>query len=422
MDVDLPPSYGLTSPNSPAPLYSERPSTSERILQTERHPTGLAPAAQAQKHLYKSDHLEVRLHPPHWGLTLPAYGLGGTVDGLITFRKQCSHIVELSVSLQGVINTSASQHATVAVPGVSRNVFLKKKIVLFAAPQGQSATLTGEYPFALQFPHYIDGARDSLPPSYTVYQPGISTEIFYTFRVDICRKGLRRHEKLATQVLYLPKSRPSLPPVEDMPSTRMDSLADPRWRTVELSPTWPGRTEAAQQREDIPTISFTMPSGRCYASGEMIPVSMRIHCPRSPALARMLSHNAHLSIVKRQKTWISLGAQISIRESLLSRADVYLADESQEGTAYLRLEVQAGEAGRECSWRIKDCVAVEHVIRLVVLPPSHLRDFPVFKHEVPVTLTTDQYGSLQSEMLALGGVPFPALGLNDVHRYLRAQR
>ncbi len=73
----------------------------------------------------------------------------------------------------------------------------------------------------------------------------------------------------------------------------------------------------------------------------------------------MLSHNAHLSIVKRQKTWISLGAQISIRESLLSRADVYLADESQEGTAYLRLEVQAGEAGRECSWRIKDCVAVE---------------------------------------------------------------
>ena len=58
----------------------------------------------------------------------------------------------------------------------------------------------------------------------------------------------------------------------------------------------------------------------------------------------------------------------------------------------------------------------------MILPPDHLKDFPVFKHEVPVTLTTDQYGTLQNEMLALGGVPFPALGLNDVHRYLRAQR
>lgn len=89
-----------------------------------------------------------------------------------------------------------------AVPGVSRNVFLKKKVVLFAAPQGQSATITGEFPFALQFPHYIDGGRDSLPPSYTVYQPGISTEIFYTFRVDISRKGLRRHEKYADSSSY----------------------------------------------------------------------------------------------------------------------------------------------------------------------------------------------------------------------------
>ena len=102
MDPDLPPSYAaLTSPASPspAPLYSERPSTAERVLITERHPTGLAPAAQGQKHIYKTDHLQVRLHPPHCGLTLPAYGFAGTVDGLITFRKSCSHVTEVSVSV-----------------------------------------------------------------------------------------------------------------------------------------------------------------------------------------------------------------------------------------------------------------------------------------------------------------------------------
>ncbi len=103
MDADLPPSYvALTSPASPAPLYSERPSTAERVLITERHPTGLAPAAQGQKHIYKTDHLEARLHPPHWGLTLPAYGFAGTVDGLITFRKSCSHVTEVSVSVSTV--------------------------------------------------------------------------------------------------------------------------------------------------------------------------------------------------------------------------------------------------------------------------------------------------------------------------------
>ena len=86
-----------------------------------------------------------------------------------------------------------------AVPGVSRDVFLKKKTVLFsAAPGGPSATLKGDYPFAIQFPATADGRPDdALPPSYTVYQPGITTDVAYSFRVDIVRKGFRRHEKYA---------------------------------------------------------------------------------------------------------------------------------------------------------------------------------------------------------------------------------
>ena len=104
---------------------------------------------------------------------------------------------------------------------------------------------------------------------------------------------------------------------------------------------------------------LTMPDTRCFASGDTIAVALRISSARAPALARLLSHNAHLALVKRQKTWISLGAQISVREVALSRAERYLADASAEGTAYLRLEVQAGEAAREASWRVEDAVAVE---------------------------------------------------------------
>ena len=39
-----------------------------------------------------------------------------------------------------------------------------------------------------------------------------------------------------------------------------------------------------------------------------------------------------------------------------------------------------------------------------------------------MTVTTDQYGTLQSELLVLGGVPFPALGLNGAQRHLRSDR
>ena len=58
----------------------------------------------------------------------------------------------------------------------------------------------------------------------------------------------------------------------------------------------------------------------------------------------------------------------------------------------------------------------------MIPPPKHLKDFPLYRHEVPVTVTTDQYGTLQSELLALGGVPFPALSLNGAQRHLRSDR
>ncbi|KAI8998787.1 hypothetical protein BD414DRAFT_552689 [Trametes punicea] len=420
--TEQPPSYCWTSSNSPAPLYSESPDSSERVLQTGSCVAGPSSVPTAQKFVYKSDSLEVRLHPPRWGSTLPAYGLSGTVEGVLTFRKSCSHVLEVSVSLRGILTTSASQHASIAVPGVSKVALLNKKSILFSAPAGSTALMSGEHPFSLQFPHYIDRRMEELPPSYTVYQPGVSTEIAYQLRVDVVRKGLRRHEKLTVPILYLPKSRPQQPPLEHIPwSSRVDGANDERVCSISLSPSWPSRCDANSQRtEDLPTVSLTMPKSKCFASGDTIPLSLKIQSPQSPALAKLLSYNAHLSLVKRQKTWISLGRQVSVREHLLSRADVYLADDSQEGTAYLRMELQAGEAGRECSWRVEGFVVVEHVICLVILPPEHVRNLPTYRCEVPVTLTTDQYGSLQSELLALSGVPFPALGLSDPARHLRA--
>ncbi|KAH9854074.1 hypothetical protein C2E23DRAFT_726968 [Lenzites betulinus] len=414
------------SPNSPAPFYSQTPDASERVLQTGHCQciTGDSSAADAQKLAYKSDNLEVRLHPPRWGSVFPAYGLDGIVEGTVTFRKPCTYVQEVSVSLQGVLTTSASQHAGIAVPGVHKIHLVRQKVVLVTAPAGSTTTVSGEYSFAPHFPHYVEGGTDPLPPSYTLYQPGVSTEITYHLRVDIVRKGMRRHEKLLVPILYLPKSRPTLPPLEHIPwSVRVDSTQDARVSDVVLEPTWPkGCTAATQRTVDLPLITLTMPKSKCFTSGDTIPLAIKIECPGSPVLAQLLSSNAHVCLVKRQKAWVSMGEQVSIREYQLSHAKVFLADETQEGTAYLRMELQAGEAGRECSWRIEGAVSVEHVIRLVISPPEHVKEFPIYRREVPVRLTTDHYGSLQNELLAMNGVPFPALGLSDPNRHLRVPR
>ena len=118
-----------------------------------------------------------------------------------------------------------------------------------------------------------------------------------------------------------------------------------------------------------PIVQVTMAATKCFASGDMIVILLKIECPRSPVLTKLLSHNAHLLLVKRQKTWIFPGAQISIREQCLSSAELYLADNSHEGVAYLRLEVQAGESGRETSWSVKDSVAVEVCIPCLLSSP-----------------------------------------------------
>lgn len=62
-----------------------------------------------------------------------------------------------------------------------------------------SATLHGgeSFGFSLPFPTYITNGRDPLPPSQSLSQQGTYCTVNYTVRVDIIRKGLRRHERCA---------------------------------------------------------------------------------------------------------------------------------------------------------------------------------------------------------------------------------
>ena len=166
------------------------------------------------------------------------------------------------------------------MPSLSKVLVLNKKQVVYAAPHNQSSTLNDEHAFAIRFPTHIDDQEDPLPPSYTVYQPGMSTEIRYSFRVDIIRKGFRRHEKyvgfffvavdvastltcglprgyrLVVPLLYLPKSRPMSPPMEELSWPRTGVLiGSDSISTTMLQPSWLPGQDAAQGQEDLPRIS-----------------------------------------------------------------------------------------------------------------------------------------------------------------------
>ncbi|OBZ75655.1 hypothetical protein A0H81_04477 [Grifola frondosa] len=290
------------------------------------------------------------------GCSSPTYGLDAMISGVVKFRKACNYVVEMTLTLRGAVNTSASQHATVAIPGINKTQLMQKKMTLFSASPCRSALAQGEFPFNIQFP------------------PGISADVTYSLQVDIVRKGLRRHEMVNVPLLYLPKSRPYTPPLCNIPLLHPGSSRNERVKIIDLSASWPARSDTCSASQaDLPLISLALPSPACFASGDTIPLSICILCPYSPALAELLTYNIGLFLIRRKKTWVSAGRQVAVSEQMVSRAAVFLVDGSQEGTAHLRLELRAGEHGRECSWQVDKTVAVEHAIRVVVRPQSTLR-------------------------------------------------
>jgi hypothetical protein len=51
------------------------------------------------------------------------------------------------------------------------------------------------YHFTIAFPATCIQNQDPPPPTYSTWSPGMTCEVHYTLKVDVCRKGFRRHEE-----------------------------------------------------------------------------------------------------------------------------------------------------------------------------------------------------------------------------------
>ena len=183
-----------------------------------------------------------------------------------------------------------------SLAAASDDVILSQSTKLFEALNSNSstrdnskpsATLSGDcFDFSHSFPTYITNGMDPLPHSQALSQQGTYCTINYTLRVDVIRKGLRRHERFAflsalasaertcrsflsvpiritIPIMYLPRT---MPPNQVQPVLVQDPLLDyeieeGRFATVDLHNS--GSAQAAldklQVSAEVSYLSFLVP-------------------------------------------------------------------------------------------------------------------------------------------------------------------
>lgn len=95
LNSDIPPPVynAFQNLNNPVPVYSEVAASSEHVL----------PGAQSvcsRNFIYKTDHLELCLGRSIWGMRVPVYGLHAKAGGSVKFKRSCSHVVALTVTVR----------------------------------------------------------------------------------------------------------------------------------------------------------------------------------------------------------------------------------------------------------------------------------------------------------------------------------
>lgn len=131
----------------------------------------------------------------------------------------------------------------------------------------------------------------------------------------------------------------------------------------------------------------------------------------------MLIPGINIELIKRTRISRFCGLEIAQHEAIIGRAQIESIKEEREGCGVMHLSgaITAGREGRETSWKVTTMADVQYIVRVVVSPPRSVQaDVASWKGEVEVKMVTDLWGTLESELIATGGTPMPALALAQV--------
>ncbi|KAJ4497288.1 hypothetical protein C8R41DRAFT_759767 [Lentinula lateritia] len=415
---------GSTALSTPA--YSPVPSRTEISLDAKR----LSPHGPSW--VYKTKHMSIDLGRRLWGTSSPAYGLHDKIEGSIRLSGPHPELIEdISVTLEGNLVTTVLGDGGIAR---SNTLFMHHAIFL---PLSSHPTEGDEYPFFISIPSEItlQGVTALTPPSFYRLHLGVTGEISYSLKVTMTRQASRisfKHEPTETQaisILYFPKTRPSDPPLADIPKPLSDR--DPHFEspnvnisehvdTFPLSPRWSAASSHAKHpltdlEASKHSIFFSIPAPQSFASGEPIPFFLSLVFPDSPAQAALYTKTITVTLMKQltvRSAKSPLRKLFSRSKSRLTSGHLETRSEYSEGVYLLRGWISAGELGRGCSWRVGQIAQLQYFLVVEIASPAWMEDhIPAFHLEKEIEITTDCWETMNRELQSMGGVPTPALGL-----------
>ncbi|KAI0038644.1 hypothetical protein FA95DRAFT_1529052 [Auriscalpium vulgare] len=429
--IEQPPLFrDLFLPDDHTPAYSPQAHETERVLQTSsesapdlpsQDPAPYAHQPESSTHyIYNNEYMHVNMGPRLWGPRQPAYGFNGIVQGTVKLTKKCSHVYRLQVSLLGNAKVSATSRGMLS--DMLDKPLVSSTTTLFATtPEATFCPTEHVFTFSIPFPTFVSGELSPLPPSYMAWSPGLSVETTYTLKLDVFRKGLRRHENRHIPLLYLPKTWPSLPP----PRRDIMHQGQPsEFKTIPLPPIWPSDDcPRFKARANVPTVELFIPAHTTFSSGSTIPLKMTFTCAQSPASAKLLTPSTEVRLLKRTLARVQgvsgTGVVNGGRELIVATGVLIEADNSQEGVSVAYFDLQAGETGKEQSWRINGELEVAYFIRVSIRSSGGTTNYlPTFSHDELVQISTEPWGTRDREELQ-GGASAPAIGMNNPRIELR---
>jgi len=283
---------------------------------------------------------------------------------------------------------------------------------LHSSQQGEELDAGASYPFSLDLPESVevDGEHYPLPPSGKWFHPGVLAEVFYRITVDVSRRGLGRHERIDTELLYLPKTRA----VKVLPlswgltpnDAKREFIDMTNWATIPLKPHWP-KSVSAETRSTPITAELRLPS--CFFSG-LPPLSFHIHLEIPATASKQAQRDLQqleisVQLVRQVSIALRNRAGVSTTESIVGGMCVY-TERSTETSRDVWGKIGCAVDGQESSWNLAKLVQVMHAAKVEIRPAkAREQDVPSFLHRQRVWMNTDDWADDAPEREG------PALGL-----------
>ncbi|KAF8604404.1 hypothetical protein BDV93DRAFT_507724 [Ceratobasidium sp. AG-I] len=381
-----------TRPSTPAPPSSSS-SSSSILSQARNHPN----------YHYISEKLELDLGMRRWGTRLPCYGRGGVVEGTVTAHS-IKHVERIVVTLIGNITASLVMNQ---IPALAQShTVLHKSHELWSHQSSSSCPHRAKQDMNFSFSFSLTSEKDEIPPSSSAQLHRANAHISYIVRVDMFRRGMRMHETVQTEILYLPRStthyfKPFLPSPQN---EKRPTISPTEWHTSTLSLHHHHSHHHHHTIEvtSTPTskVDLLLPHDLRYPSGHKVPFLLRA----TPGSVK--EGEARVEVVR--VSWVKTRTGVVREESVVGRGKVW-PSEVVKGMWVRKGEVEVGEAGRDVTWE-GDVVGVSYMIRVTLQSTT---PHTTWTTSQPIELTSHEWISEAS--LAMPALKMPAAERTALH-------